>query len=72
MTKHQIVAREVGLKARQEHVIEEKDFTRLRDELRRKRRDLPWVCVNQDYLFDGPGGQETLSNLFVGRSQLIV
>jgi len=33
---------------------------------------LPWVKVEKNYVFDGPNGQETLSDLFAGRSQLIV
>ena len=40
--------------------------------LSRQRRDLPWVAVNKEYLFEGPNGKESLSELFDGRSQLIV
>jgi predicted dithiol-disulfide oxidoreductase (DUF899 family) len=50
----------------------EKTFTRLRDQLSHERRQLPWVKVDKDYVFDGPQGTETLSELFDGRSQLIV
>src|ERR1700740_2504396 len=50
----------------------EKDFTRLRDELSRERRELPWEKVEKAYVFDGPKGKETLADLFGGRSQLAV
>jgi predicted dithiol-disulfide oxidoreductase (DUF899 family) len=46
--------------------------TRLRDQLSQGRRDLPWVQVTKQYLFDGPEGKQTLGQLFNGRSQLIV
>jgi predicted dithiol-disulfide oxidoreductase (DUF899 family) len=51
---------------------QEKEFTRLRDQLSAERRGLPWVKVEKNYLFDGPKGKETLADLFDGRSQLIV
>ena len=44
----------------------------MRDQLSQRRRDLPWVAVNKDYLFEGPNGKQALSELFDGRSQLIV
>ena len=47
-------------------------MTRLRDELSRERRALPWVKVNKNYVFEGPDGKETLADLFGDRSQLIV
>ena len=50
----------------------EKEFTRLRDELSRQRRELPWEAVTKEYAFDAPGGSETLAELFDGRSQLVV
>lgn len=58
--------------ARKEHLMKEKEFTRLRDELSRQRRELPWERVEKHYIFDGPKGSETFSALFDGRSQLIV
>jgi len=51
---------------------EEKKFTHQRDDLSRKRRALPWVKVDAEYVFDGPNGKETLSDLFEGRNQLVV
>ena len=38
----------------------------------RQRRELPWVKVEKEYLFEGPDGKQTLSDLFEGRSQLII
>jgi len=70
--KHPVVSREEWLSARKAFLGKEKEFTRLRDELSRKRRDLPWERVEKNYVFDGPRGQETLADLFDGRSQLVV
>ena len=33
---------------------------------------MPWIAVDKEYIFEGPKGKETLSELFDGRSQLIV
>src|SRR6476620_7404788 len=60
------------LAARKELLKDEKEFSRLRDELSRKRRQMPWEKVDKNYVFDGPGGKESLADLFGGRSQLIV
>src|SRR5262245_60056285 len=53
-------------------LAEEKAFTHARDALSAKRREMPWLKIDQDYSFEGPDGQVTLSELFNGRSQLIV
>ena len=53
-------------------MVKEKQLTRQRDEVDRQRRELPWVKVEKDYVFDGPNGQRSLADLFEGRSQLIV
>lgn len=50
----------------------EKEFTRLRDQLSRQRRELPWVKVEKPYVFEGSAGQATLAGLFGPRSQLVV
>jgi predicted dithiol-disulfide oxidoreductase (DUF899 family) len=68
----QVVAREEWLAARRALLAQEKWLTRQRDIIDRKRRELPCVRVDKEYLFDGPDGQETLAQLFAGRSQLIV
>ena len=67
-----IVSRQAWLAARRKHLAHEKEFTRRRDALSRERRQLPWVKVDQDYVFTGPKGKRRLSDLFEGRSQLIV
>jgi predicted dithiol-disulfide oxidoreductase (DUF899 family) len=72
ISDHPIVSREEWVKARKELLKKEKDFTRLRDQLNAESRQLPWVRVEKTYVFDGPNGKETLSDLFAGRSQLIV
>src|SRR6266851_5654879 len=72
MQQNRIVSQDEWLAARTQHLIKEKEFTRLRDQLSAERRALPWVKVEKNYIFDGPNGKETLADLFDGRSQLIV
>jgi predicted dithiol-disulfide oxidoreductase (DUF899 family) len=67
-----VVSEAEWLVARKDLLTREKDLTQLRDEVSRHRREMPWVKVDKEYVFDGPGGRETLSDLFDGRSQLIV
>jgi predicted dithiol-disulfide oxidoreductase (DUF899 family) len=67
-----VVSEAEWLKARTALLAEEKALTRKRDELARKRRELPWVQVGKNYLFDGPSGKVALADLFGGKSQLIV
>ena len=72
MPAHKVVSQEEWVDARKAHLAKEKEFTRLRDELSQQRRDLPWVKVEKDYVFEGPDGKQSLADLFDGRSQLIV
>jgi predicted dithiol-disulfide oxidoreductase (DUF899 family) len=72
MIDHTIARREAWLAAREKLLEREKEHTRLGDELARERRDLPWVRVEKDYLFDTDEGTKTLRELFDGRSQLLV
>jgi predicted dithiol-disulfide oxidoreductase (DUF899 family) len=67
-----VVSEAEWLVARKDLLTREKELTRLRDEVGRHRRELPWVRINKEYVFDGPDGKETLADLFDGRSQLIV
>ena len=60
------------VEARKKLLVKEKEFSRLRDELSRSRRELPREKVEKQYVFDGPRGKEKLADLFDGRSQLIV
>jgi predicted dithiol-disulfide oxidoreductase (DUF899 family) len=72
MEPHKIVSQDEWIEARKQFLAKEKEFTRLRDELSRERRELPWVRVDKQYLFDGPNGKETLADSFARRPQLIV
>src|SRR5579864_5245329 len=50
----------------------EKALTAMKDALAAERRALPWVHIEKNYVFDGPSGPVTLSELFGGRSQLFI
>lgn len=69
---HQVVSHPEWVQARKKFLDQEKELTRLRDELSRQRRELPWELVEKVYTFEGARGTETLADLFDGRSQLIV
>ncbi len=70
--QHQVVSHDEWLAARTQLLAEEKEFTRLRDQLSQRRRDLPWEAVDKEYVFEGAHGPMTLAELFDGRSQLVV
>ena len=72
MTTHRTGTAAEHLDARVELLAAEKELTRRADELARRRRDLPWVRVDEDYAFDTEDGDATLAALFRGRSQLVV
>lgn len=72
MANHHIVSREDWLEARKAHLQKEKEFTRQRDQLSQERRDMPWVKVDKEYVFEGPNGKESLSDLFEDKSQLMI
>ena len=67
-----VVPREEWLAARKDLLLREKELTQARDQLAAQRRQLPWVAVDQEYVFDGPAGPVTLAELFDGRRQLLV
>jgi predicted dithiol-disulfide oxidoreductase (DUF899 family) len=67
-----VVSHEEWVTERVAFMAKEKEFTRLRDELSRQRRELPWEKVTKSYVFDGPRGKQTLAELFEHRRQLIV
>jgi predicted dithiol-disulfide oxidoreductase (DUF899 family) len=69
---HTVVSPQQWIASRKELLRKEKEFTKLRDELSRQRRELPWEKVEKQYVFDSPNGKQTLSDLFGGRSQLII
>ncbi len=70
--KHHVVSQEEWLKASEDFLVKEKEFTKLRDQLSAKRRELPWVKVTKHYEFDTPEGKKSLADLFGNNSQLIV
>jgi predicted dithiol-disulfide oxidoreductase (DUF899 family) len=72
MTEHRIGTQKEWQAERDQLLREEKELTRRADELARKRRELPWVAVEEDYRFETEGGAQTLADLFDGRSQLLV
>src|SRR5580658_2152029 len=72
MTTHTIGTREQWLAARLELLDAEKGLTRQSDELAQRRQELPWVRAEKDYWFDTDEGKASLSDLFRGRSQLLV
>ena len=70
--EHKVVAPKEWLAARKALLVQEKKFTRLHDQLKRKRRELPWTAVEKDYVFGSRDGAETLADLFDGKRQLVV
>ena len=70
--EHEVVSREEWAAARQKLLAHEKEHTRLGDELAQRRRELPWLRVEQEYRLDTDDGPRTLTELFDGRSQLLV
>ncbi|MDM0082794.1 thioredoxin family protein [Variovorax sp. J31P179] len=71
-THHPVVSTDRWLAERKLLLAREKEITRLRDQLARERRALPWVRIQKDYAFDTPEGRRTLAELFEGRRQLLV
>jgi predicted dithiol-disulfide oxidoreductase (DUF899 family) len=72
MTKHRTGTRKEWLAARLELLKAEKEHTRRGDELVRQRQALPWVRIDKKYKFETDEGSASLSDLFRGRSQLLV
>jgi predicted dithiol-disulfide oxidoreductase (DUF899 family) len=72
VVNRKVVSHSEWLAARKAFLKKEKELTRLRDELSKQRRELPWERVEKKYVFDGPTGEESLADLFAGRSQLLV
>jgi predicted dithiol-disulfide oxidoreductase (DUF899 family) len=72
MTKHMTGTRDEWLAARLELLKAEKELTRRSDELAQLRQKLPWVRIDKEYRFETDQGSASLSDLFRGRSQLLV
>jgi predicted dithiol-disulfide oxidoreductase (DUF899 family) len=69
---HKVAPAKQWVAARKRLLLKEKKVTRLLDQLKQQRRDLPWVKIEKQYVFHGPHGKETLSDLFGKKSQLII
>lgn len=67
-----VVSRDEWIAARRELLAKEKELTRLRDRVSAERRALPRVVIEKPYVFVGPNGRESLSDLFGRRTQLVV
>jgi predicted dithiol-disulfide oxidoreductase (DUF899 family) len=67
-----IASNDEWLAARLELLQDEKAFQKARDDLARRRRDLPWRKIDTEYVFDAEDGQLSLHELFDGASQLLV
>src|ERR1700736_6475769 len=72
MTKHMTGTRKDWLAARLELLEAATEPTRGRDQLARRRPELPWVRIDKEHRFETDEGSASLADLFRGRSQLLV
>ncbi|WP_192356335.1 DUF899 domain-containing protein [Mesorhizobium mediterraneum] len=72
MPNNKIVSREDWFQAHKAHLAREKELTRFRDRIAAERRELPWLKIRKDYVFETEQGPKKLAELFAGASQLIV
>ena len=72
MATHNTGTRKEWLAERLKLLEAEKELTRRGDELARRRQELPWVRVDKEYRFETDEGNASLTDLFRGRSQLLV
>lgn len=72
MNSPRIVSRDEWLTARKELLAEEKQLTLRQETLAQRRRDLPMVKVDKEYVLEGPDGKAGLPDLFERRRQLII
>jgi predicted dithiol-disulfide oxidoreductase (DUF899 family) len=71
MPDHRIGTREEWQAARDELAKLEAEHTELGRKVTEQRRELPWVPVEKEYVFDTQDGKKTFAELFEGRSQLL-
>lgn len=67
-----IVDTDQWLTARKTLLEHEKELTKHRDRLNAERRRLPMVKLAKEYTFEGSNGSAKLTDLFDGRTQLIL
>jgi predicted dithiol-disulfide oxidoreductase (DUF899 family) len=71
MPEHTVGTREDWQAARSDLAKLEREQAERNEEIKRRRRELPWVPVEKDYELDTEDGKKTLAELFDGRSQLL-
>jgi predicted dithiol-disulfide oxidoreductase (DUF899 family) len=71
MPDHRIGTREEWQAAREELAKLEAEHAELSSRVAEQRRELPWVPVEKEYVFDTEDGKKTLAELFDGRTQLL-
>lgn len=71
-TEHNVVSQDAYVEARQKLLAAERQLTKQREELARQRRALPWVRIDKPYRFDSAEGSSCLTDLFEGKSQLLI
>jgi predicted dithiol-disulfide oxidoreductase (DUF899 family) len=67
-----VVSAAEWLAARKELQAAEEEAVRALEQIASRRREMPAVKVEKDYVFEGPDGEASLLDLFEGRTQLIV
>ncbi|TRC89310.1 DUF899 domain-containing protein [Mesorhizobium sp. WSM4303] len=72
MPRNKVVSREDWFEAHKAHLAREKELTRFRERIAAERRELPWLKIRKDYVFETEQGPKNLAGLFANRSQLIV
>ena len=70
--ERKVVSRKEWIAARKKLLAKERDLTRCSDELAQERQELPWVRIDKQYRFDTDDGKASLTDLFTGRSQLLI
>jgi predicted dithiol-disulfide oxidoreductase (DUF899 family) len=71
MPDQRIGTREEWQAARADLAKLEAEYAELGQKVTEQRRQLPWVAVEKEYVFDTEDGKKTLTELFDGRSQLL-
>jgi predicted dithiol-disulfide oxidoreductase (DUF899 family) len=67
-----IVSPEQWEQEQKQYLQAAKELTRQYDALMERRRQLPWLKIEKQYVFEGEFGKVTLADLFQGRNQLVI